>query len=177
MRGSGRSRCAFSPSKSACRTCISQGFVGFYGYHLWVLAMGQRKAPGRRRRSVRHCPRCLTVVTNDLQTESSGTGAPTLATPSQRLLDFSLRTPKRPMQMRQLGRLPVKSERRSLAWARHNEMACAAGVLPHFILSFILRHRPIFDVSDLPMLLGFRFSAARAIDSISVSFYHFSCDF
>ena len=44
--------------------------------------------------------------------------------------------------------------------ARHNEKACAGGsvTLPHFILSFVLRHRPIFDVSDFPMLLGFRFS-------------------
>ena len=63
------------------------------------------------------------------------------------------------------------------AWARHNEKACAAGVLPHFILSFILRHLPIFDVSDFPMLLGFRFSTDRTIDSISVSFYHFVWDF
>ena len=44
---------------------------------------------------------------------------------------------------------------------------------PHFILSLILRHRPIFDVSDFPMLLAFRFSTDRTIDSISVSFYHF----
>jgi hypothetical protein len=63
------------------------------------------------------------------------------------------------------------------AWARHNEKACAAGVLSHFILSFILRHWPIFDVSDFPMLLGFRFSTDRTIDSISVSFYHFLWDF
>jgi hypothetical protein len=49
--------------------------------------------------------------------------------------------------------------------------------LPHFILSFVLRHRPIFDVSDFPMLLGFRFSTNRTIDSISVSFYHFLWDF
>jgi hypothetical protein len=49
--------------------------------------------------------------------------------------------------------------------------------LPHFILSFILRHRPIFDVSDFPMLLGFRFSTVRTIDSIRVSFYHCLWDF
>jgi hypothetical protein len=49
--------------------------------------------------------------------------------------------------------------------------------LPHFILSFILRHRPIFDVSDFPMLLGFRFSTDRTIDSIRVSFYHLLWDF
>jgi hypothetical protein len=49
--------------------------------------------------------------------------------------------------------------------------------LPYFILSFILRHRPIFDVSDFPMLLGFRFSTDRTIDSNSVSFYHFLWDF
>jgi len=45
------------------------------------------------------------------------------------------------------------------------------------ILSFILKHRPIFDVSDFPMLLGFRFSTDRTIDSIRVSFYHFLWDF
>jgi hypothetical protein len=48
---------------------------------------------------------------------------------------------------------------------------------PHFILSFILRHRPIFDVSDFPMLLGFWFSTDRTIDSIRVSFYHHLWDF
>ena len=48
---------------------------------------------------------------------------------------------------------------------------------PHFILSHVLRHRPIFDVSDFPTLLGFWFSTDRTIDSISVSFYHFLWDF
>jgi hypothetical protein len=48
---------------------------------------------------------------------------------------------------------------------------------PHFILSLVLRHRPIFDVSDFPMLLGFRFSTDRTIDSISVSFYRLLWDF
>ena len=80
------------------------------------------------------------------------------------------------MQMRQLGRLPVKSERRSLGMGA-TQNVCAAEVLPYFILSFILRHRPIFDVSDIRMLLGFRFSTDRTIDSIRVSFYHFLWDF
>jgi hypothetical protein len=48
---------------------------------------------------------------------------------------------------------------------------------PHFILSFIIRYRPTFDVSDFPKFLGFRFSTDRTIDSTSVSFYHFSWDF
>ena len=48
---------------------------------------------------------------------------------------------------------------------------------PHFILSLVLRHRPIFDVSDFPMLLGFRFSTDRTIDSIRVRFYHLLWDF
>ena len=81
------------------------------------------------------------------------------------------------MQMRQLGRLPVKSERRSLGMGATQREGVRGGSPPHFILSFILRHRPIFDVSDFPMLLGFLFSTVRAIDSISVSFYHFLWDF
>jgi len=83
------------------------------------------------------------------------------------------------MQMRQLGRLPVKSERRSLSIGA-TQRECVRGgsvTLPHFILSLVLRHRAIFDVSDFPMLLGFRFSTNRTIDSISVSFYHFLWDF
>jgi hypothetical protein len=52
-----------------------------------------------------------------------------------------------------------------------------SATLPHFILSLVLRHRTIFDVSDFPILLGFRFSTNRTIDSISVSFYHFLWDF
>ena len=69
--------CAFSPSSMECRMCISRGSVGCCGYRCRVSATGQRKAPGRRRRSVRHCLRCLTLVTSDTQTESSETGAPT----------------------------------------------------------------------------------------------------
>ena len=86
---------------------------------------------------------------------------------------------ERPMQMRRLGRLPVKSERRSLGMgARQREGVRGGSVtLPQFILSFILRHRPIFEVSDFPMLMGFRFSTDRTIDSISVSFYHSLWDF
>ena len=83
------------------------------------------------------------------------------------------------MQMRRLGRLPIKSERRSLGMGATQREGVRGGsvTLQHFILSFILRHRPIFDVSDFPMLLGFRFSTGRTIDSISVSFYHFLWDF
>ena len=83
------------------------------------------------------------------------------------------------MQMRQLGRLPVKSECRSLGMGATQREGVRGGsvTLPHFILSFVLRHRPIFDVSDFPMLLGFRFSTNRTIDSISVSFYHLLWDF
>ncbi len=67
------------------------------------------------------------------------------------------------MQMRQLGRPPVKSERRSLRMGTtQREGVCGGSVtLPHFILSFILRHGPIFDVSDFPMLLDFQFSTDR----------------
>ena len=81
------------------------------------------------------------------------------------------------MQMRQLDRLSVKSEHRSLGVGATQREGVRDGSLPHFILSLILRHRPIFDVSDFPMLLGFRFSTDRTIDSISVSFYHFLWDF
>ena len=83
------------------------------------------------------------------------------------------------MQMRQLGRLPVKSERRSQGTGATQGEGMRGGsvTLPRFFLSFILRHRPIFDVSDFPMFLGFRFSTDRTIDSISVSFYHFLWDF
>ena len=79
------------------------------------------------------------------------------------------------MQMGELGRLPVESERRSpgIGAAQREGVRRGSATLPHFILSFILRHRPIFDVSDFPMLLGFRFSTDRTIDSISVSFYIF----
>jgi len=83
------------------------------------------------------------------------------------------------MQMRQLGRLPVNSERRSLGMGATQREGVRGGsvTLPHFILSFVLRHRPIFDVSDFPMLLGFRFSTNRTVDSIGVSSYHFLWDF
>ena len=83
------------------------------------------------------------------------------------------------MQMRQFGRLPVKSERRSLGTGatQRDGVRGASVTLPHFILSFILRHRPIFDVSDFPVLLVFLFSTDRTIDSISVRFYHFLWDF
>jgi|HubBroStandDraft_2_1064218.scaffolds.fasta_scaffold3230879_1 hypothetical protein len=76
------------------------------------------------------------------------------------------------MRMRQLGWLPVKSERRSRGMGATQREGVRGGsvTLPHFILSFILRHRPILDVSDFPMLLGFRFSTNRTIDSISASF-------
>jgi hypothetical protein len=132
MRGSGRSRCGFSPGSTACRMYISRGFVGFCGYHFRVSATGQRKTPERRRRNVRHCPRCLTVVTSDTQTESSGTGAPTLATSTQRRLDFSLRTPERPMQMRRFGRLPVKSELRSQGMGATQREGVRGGSPPAF---------------------------------------------
>ena len=59
--------------------------------------------------------------------------------------------------MRQLGRLPAKSERQSMGMSAI-ELECVHGgsvTHPHFILSFILRHRPIFDVSDFPMFLVF----------------------
>ena len=67
------------------------------------------------------------------------------------------------MQMKQLGRRPVKSERRSLGTGATQREGVRGGsvTLPQFILSFILRHRPIFEVSDFPMLLGFRFSTDR----------------
>ena len=86
---------------------------------------------------------------------------------------------ERPMQMGQLGQLPVQSERQPLGMGATQREGVRGGsvTLPHFILSFILRHRPIFDVSDFPMLLGFRFSTNRTIYSISVSFYHFLWDF
>ena len=80
------------------------------------------------------------------------------------------------MQMRQLGRLPVNSDS-GHGRDTTRRRARRASTLPHFILSFVLRHRPIFDVSDFPMLLGFRFFTNRTIDSISVSFYHFLWDF
>jgi hypothetical protein len=79
----------------------------------------------------------------------------------------------RTLPVRQLAGLPVKSERRSLGMGATQREGVRGGSLPHFIL----RHRPIFDVSDFPMLLGFRFSTDRTIDSISVSFYHFLWDF
>ena len=40
-----------------------------------------------------------------------------------------------------------------------------------------IRLRPIFDVSDFPILLGFQVSTNRTIDSISVRFYHSLWDF
>jgi hypothetical protein len=69
---------------------------------------------------------------------------------------------------------PMHSETAALAQALGR---VEAGVLPHFILSFILGHRPIFGASDFPMLLGFRFSTDRTLDSIRVSFYHYLWDF
>jgi hypothetical protein len=83
------------------------------------------------------------------------------------------------MRMGQLGRLPVKSDRRSQGVGATQPGGVRGGsvTLPHFILSFILRHRPIFDVSDFPILLGFRFSTDRTIDTIRVSFYHLLWDF
>ena len=83
------------------------------------------------------------------------------------------------MPTRQLGPLPVKSERRSLGMGATQREGVRGGsvTLAHFILSFVLRHRPIFDVSDFPMLLGFRFFTNRMIDSIRVSFYHYLWDF
>ena len=82
------------------------------------------------------------------------------------------------MQMRQLGRLTVKSGRRSLGMGATQRQGVRGGsvTLPHFILSFFQRHLPIFDVSDFPMFLGFRFSTDRMIDSIRVIFYHLLWD-
>jgi hypothetical protein len=95
-RRSGRSRCEFSPSSMACQTRISGGFVGCFGYPCRVSATGQKRAPEGRRRTVRHClhfPTRQPVIDKD---RNFLLGAPTLATPSQRYLDFLLRTLKRP---------------------------------------------------------------------------------
>src|SRR4029077_3274342 len=99
---------------------------------------------------------CIEVRAFYLTLRTAILGAPTSAQPEQRRFIFFFCTPERGMQMRQLGRLPVKSERRSLSMgATHREGVRGGSVtLPHFIL----RHRPIFDVSDFPMLLGFPLS-------------------
>jgi len=83
------------------------------------------------------------------------------------------------MQIGELGRLPVKSERRTLGMGAAKREGARGGslTLPHFILSCLLRNRPIFDVSDFLMLLGFRFSKDPTIDSISASIYQFLWDF
>jgi hypothetical protein len=63
------------------------------------------------------------------------------------------------MQLRQVSRLPVKSGRRSLGMSatQRKDVRGGSATLPHFILSFILRLRPIVDASDFPMVLVFWF--------------------
>jgi hypothetical protein len=89
---------------------------------LWVpvpgRATGPRRMQGDRQGSVRHCLRCLTngATVEKIGSVSAGpfrsrffeSGAPTLATPSQGVLDFLLRTLGRPRIIRQLGKIVVK---------------------------------------------------------------------
>jgi hypothetical protein len=89
---------------------LSQGCAGCFGYQFPVLAIGQGKAPESRRESVRRGIRFPAKESSRSRTESYYGRSSGLVVPSQRCLDFRVRTPERPSDIRILDAPPVKAE-------------------------------------------------------------------